>query len=108
MQKSKMTIGDFKRYCDTNAPQHIVFCSDNQIWNRVECPVKFSLAFSQIYTELAPNAIYLKDGDNCLWLNKVKYFLVWQEPSPLGMVVDVVCGDRKSNEQDTRYTLIIS
>lgn len=101
-----ISIGELKRYYNGRSLSRILFCTENQAWDRVENPLKASLVFSSMLIASNPNVICLKCGDSSLWLEKVKVIYVDAGRSPLGTVLDIVCGDYNSNENDIKYTLI--
>jgi len=106
MQKKKMSVAEFKRQYAANPPQGVTLCADNQPDGGAACPVRYSLSFSQLFVELNPNAVYLKERENCVWFNSVKYVLVQPEKTALGTAVDIVCST--ATEKNARYTLIIA
>lgn len=101
-----MSFGELKRYYEGRSPQRILFCTDNQTWDRIENPLKVNLTFTSMMMCCNPNAICLKNGDNFLCFEKVKRAHVDTERSPLGVVLSVVCGDARCDDNDIRYTLI--
>ena len=104
--KRIMSIGDLKRYYDGHNPKRILFCTENQSWGKVENPMRVSLSFTSMVMACNPNVICLKDGENTLWFERVKRVIVDAERSPLGTILDVVCGDSSNKENDIHYTII--
>lgn len=103
-----MNVGELKRYYEGRSLRRVLFCTENQDWSKVEHPLKANLAFTSMLMACNPNVICLKNGDNTLYFEKVKRVYVDPERSPLGTVLDVVCGDSTSKENDIHYTLIAS
>lgn len=101
-----MSIGELKRYYENRRPGRILFCTANQTWNKVDDPMKAVLAFTSMAMACNPNVICLKNGDNTLWFERVKNIIVDPDRSPLGTVLDIVCGDSASKENDVHYTII--
>ena len=103
-----MRVGDLKRYYEGRSPRRILFCTENQAWGKVGNPLKASLAFSSMVVACNPNVICLKNGESTLWFERVKSVIVDAERSPLGTVLDIICSDSASKENDIHYTLIAS
>ena len=106
--KRILSILELKRYYSGNNPNRILFCSDNQSWHSVENPMKINMAFTSMLMACNPNVICLKSGDNTIRIERVKYVCLDADRSPLGTVLDVVCGNKDTKENDIRYTLITS
>lgn len=103
-----MNVGELKRYYEGRSLRRILFCTEDQAWDKVENPLKARLAFTSMLMVCHPNVICLKNGDSVLYFEKVKHILVDDERSVLGTVLDIVCGDSSSKENDIHYTLITS
>lgn len=101
-----MSIWELKRYYEGRSPKRILFCSENQEWSKIENPLKSSLVFTSMAMACNPNVICLKNGDSMVWFERVKSVIVDPDRSPLGTVLDIVCGDVSSKENDIRYTVI--
>jgi hypothetical protein len=103
-----MSVGELKRYYENRSPRRILFCTVNQAWHKVDTPLKASLTFTSMAIACNPNAICLKSGDNTLWFERVKSVTVDSGRSPLGTVLDIICGDSVGKENDIHYTVITS
>lgn len=103
-----MNIGELKRYYEGRSFRRILFCTENQLWDKVENPLKANLSFTSMLMATNPNVICLKNGDSVLYFERVKHILVDDKRSVLGTVLDIVCGDNAGNENDRHYTLITS
>ena len=99
-------IGELKKYFESCGLCRILFCTENQVWSKVEDPLKAGLVFTSMATARNPNAICLKNGESSLWFERVKSVIVDSDRSPLGTVIDIICGDSSDIEDDMRYTLI--
>lgn len=106
IMKRIMSVGDLKRYYEGHNPKRILFCTENQSWGRVENPMRVSLAFTSMIMACNPNVICLKNGENTIRFERVKSVIVDADRSVLGTVLDIVCGDNSSNENDIHYTII--
>lgn len=104
--KRIMSVGDLKRYYEGNSPRRIIFCTENQAFSKVDTPLKANLAFTSMIMACNPNVICLKNGESVLWFERVKSVIVDADRSPLGTVLDVVCGDSIGKDNDIHYTLI--
>ena len=103
-----MSVGDLKRYYGGRSPRRILFCTDNQAWSNVGNPLKASLVFTSMVMVCNPNVICLKNGESTIWFERVKSVIVDVNRSPLGTVLDIICGDSTSEENDIHYTIITS
>lgn len=106
--KRIMSVGELKRFYEGRSPGRILFCTDNQRWNQVENPMKAILVFTYMVVDCNPNIICLKNGDSMIYFERVKSIKLDADTSPLGTVLDVVCGDKGNKENDVHYTLIAS
>lgn len=103
-----MSVSELKRYYEGRSVRRILFCSENQSWCRVENPMKVNMTFTSMLMACNPNVICLKSGDSTLHFEKVKRIYLDADRSPLGTVLDIVCGDSNTRENDIKYTLITS
>lgn len=103
-----MSIRELERYYKRRSPRQILYCTDNQTWGGVSNPMKAVLTFTSMVMACNPNMICLKSGENTVWFERVKNVVVDPDRSPLGTVLDIVCGDSAGNENDIHYTLITS
>lgn len=108
MTRKVMSVGELKRYYEGRSLKRILFCTENQVWNKVENPVKANLVFSSMLMACNPNVICLKNGESALYFERVKHIHVDDELSVLGTVLDIVCGDSAGKENDRHYTVITS
>lgn len=106
--KRIMSVRDLKRYYSDQSLKQIIFCTTNQLWDKVENPMKANLLFTTMLVSCNPNVICLKNGESTLYFEKVKCVHVDADYSPLGTVFDIVCGDSTNKDNDIRYTLIAS
>ena len=101
MRKS-MSVSELKRYYEGRNVRRILFCSENQSCDNVENPMKVNIAFTSMLVACNPNVICLKSGDNTLHFEKVKCIYLDADRSPLGTVLDIVCGDSNTRENDIK------
>lgn len=97
---------EFKDVCDSISPKQFIFCSDNQMWNRVEHTINVKLTFTIMMIAFNPNSICFKNSTDFLCLDRVKSIKIDSDSSALGLVFTVVCGDNKSSTNDISYTII--
>ena len=102
----KLSLPEFRDYCDTLSFRTIILSTVNQSWHSVDSTYSASLEFNQIIISFNPNIIYLRDKRNSLQLNKVKTIKLSEDKCLLGKVFTVVCGDLQSKFNDVEYTLI--
>lgn len=63
-----MNVGELKRYYEGRSLRRILFCTEDQAWDKVENPLKARLAFTSMMMACHPNVICLKNGDSVLYL----------------------------------------
>lgn len=101
----KLSVREFKDLCE-NLPQHgFNFDSINQDWYSASETMKLKQEFSSIKISFNPNTIYLCSSLGCLKFERVKYIRI-EEPSLLGTIFTIVCGDLITNTSNKAYTLI--
>lgn len=105
---TRMTFGELKRYFDGRSLNRVLFCTEDQPWECVSNPLKACLAFTSMQMASNPNMICLKGGDNMMYFERVKFADVDAERTPIGTVLDVVCGDKSNRRNDIHYLLIVS
>ena len=103
-----VSIGELKRYYENRSYGRILFCTDNQSWDSVDYPMKAEIVFTSMLMACNPNVICLKNGESTVRFEKVKCVYLDADRSPLGTVLDIVCGDSNTKENDIKYTIITS
>ena len=101
-----MSVGELKRYYEGRSVRRILFCTENQSWDKVEHTAKVKLTFTIMLIAFNPNAICLKNKDDFLRLDRVKSIKMSDEKSMLGAVFTIICGDLGNNSNDVAYTII--
>lgn len=102
----KLSLSEFRDYCNTHLFNTIIFATSNQSWHYVDYPVAAGLEFSRMTISFNPNIIYLKDKKNSIQFNKIKEVKLDDAKCVLGTIFTLVCGDSKSKSNDIEYTLI--
>lgn len=103
----KLSVCEFRDFCDKMPQNHFIFDSINQNWCTVGETMKIKENFDYIKISLNPNTIYLCSSFGKLTFERVKYIEIG-EPSILGIVFTVVCGDFSTNLNNKSYTIIAS
>lgn len=104
--KKRVSIKEFKEYCEDHKPNCISFLTENQRWYRVADPCEIKMSFSIILILENPNLICLKSADGTLLFNQVKFIEIDTESSMLGTVFTIFCGDFNTGRYDITYTLV--
>ena len=102
----KLTALELDEHCKGKNYTRFCLTSEDQKWNKVECPLKLRLQFNQIRVSHNPNRVYLKNGESQICLQRVKYILVDGEKIPVGDMLHIVCGSWNNSTNDTVYTVI--
>ncbi len=103
----KLSVREFKEYCDDLSPHSFIFDSVNQDWCTTGETMKIKLVFDNLKISFNPNTIYLSSVSSKVLFERVKYVQVC-EPSLLGAVFTIVCGDFSSNNRNKSYTIIVN
>lgn len=101
----KLSVWEFKEYCDNLSPRRYIFNSENQEWSRVEDTIRIKVEFGNMIISFNPNTIYLKSKNDFISLERVKYVKL-SEKSLLGEVFTIVCGNSLNSLSDKSYTII--
>ena len=102
----KISINEFKEYCDKISPNDIIFSYENQNLCNIYETLKMSLVFHELKISFNPNIISMSDGIGSVSFERVKHIKVY-EPSLLGVVFGVVCGDQSNNKKDRTYKIVV-
>lgn len=103
----RMTTDDMRQYFEKNKPECILLHSADQCWEAVENPMKLHLEFSSIRVTCNPNRIYLRQGVSSICIQQVKYIELDEKKIPIGVVLDVVCGNYLNKKNDTHIALTV-
>lgn len=103
----KLSLPEFKEYYLSRNFKKTIFSFDNQIQPNVNSFISLSFEFDIITFTFNPNVIYMKSTNNTMKLNRVKAIKVSDEPSLLGTIITVICGDSSDKNSDKEYILIM-
>ena len=103
----KLSLREFKDFYNKQRNPHIIFDSVNQNWASTEDTMKIKAVFDTVKINFNPNTICLYSSIlDTIKFSRVKY-VEMGEPSLLGLVFDVVCGDVLTTDNDKNYTIIL-
>lgn len=102
---NKLSVLDFKEYCDKMSFNKYVFSTDNQDWDSVEDTMRIEYEFNDIKINFNPNVIRLKSGNGYIKFERVKYIIL-NKKSLLGNVFTAVCGDLYNDDNNRMYKII--
>lgn len=103
----KLSVREFRDFCVKLPQYHIIFDSVNQDWCTVGDTMKIKHDFDSVKISFNPNTIYLCSPFGTMRLERVKR-VEMDEPSMLGAVFTIVCGDFSTNNNDKSYTIIVA
>lgn len=104
----KLSLREFKDFYSNQSNPHIIFDSVNQNWTTTKDTMCIKAVFDNIKINFTPNTICLYSSNfNTIQFSRVKY-IEMDEPSMLGFVFNIICGDKLTINDDKCYTLIIS
>ena len=104
--KKRMTIRNFKEYCDRRPLREIVFSAENQGWYQESSPCKLQLTFPTMLIGEHPNLIYLKSDYGSVLLDQIRYVEVNTGGDAPWTEITVFCGGEYPWQEDIAYTLI--
>lgn len=104
--KKTITVGELERLYKNRGPGRFLFDAKDQEWNRVGCPVRFHSEFETLQVAKNPDIIYLKNGIDFVYFQRIKRIIVDDEKSILGTVLHIVCETAESDGAEIRYTII--
>lgn len=113
MQKNtKLSIVDFKKYCDELSPTSYNFDIHNQPWKQDIDTCSMSFKFDRIIFTFNPNRICLTLGERNFFGKFVNYwrfervkYVVFKEEIAGSKVFQIICGN---NEKDTVYNIAVN
>lgn len=101
----KMTVTQFRAYCEAHRFSSYSFDVDRQSWDTVYNPMRLRESFRELHTFLAPASVCLVNPYGSLCLESVKYILLLREFESGAAEFSVVCGDRKTDAGDLTYLI---
>lgn len=101
----KLSVLEFRNFCDKMSQCHFIFDSVNQDWFTVGETMKIKQNFDGVKISFNPNTICLYSSFGKLIFERVKYIEIGK-PSMLGVVFTIVCGDFLTNNNNKLYTII--
>lgn len=102
----KMSVREFKDFCEQESTSQYIFDTGNQSWNRVEDPLRLKLVFHTMLVAFSPNAICFRGGENSLCLQRVRNIRMTEEKTALGWVFHIVCSGLSDCQTDRTYTVV--
>lgn len=103
----KLSIRQFSDFLAKLPQYRIIYDSVNQDWCTVGETMKIKHEFDNIKISFNPNTIYLCSYFGTMRFERVKH-ITMDEPSILGEVFTIVCGDFSSNDNNKSYTIIVA
>lgn len=101
----KLSVSEFRDFCEKIPQRRFIFDSINQDWCAVTETMKIKQNFDGVKINFNPNTICLFSSVGRLIFERVKYIRM-EEPSMLGIVFTIVCGDFSTNTNNKSYTII--
>lgn len=101
-------IKELQEFITRCRPKNISFLSENQDEFDVADPCVLQLSFSNMVIHENPNIIYLTGGASSMRINRVKYVQFSEKPTPIGVLIKIICSCPGSRSGVSTYTLIAS
>lgn len=103
----KLSLPEFRDYCNTHLFHSIIFATSNQSWKSFDSTMTIGYSFSRMIISFNPNVIYLKDKGNSMQFNRIKEVKLNEKKCALGTIFTLVCGNSSGNKtEDMEYTLV--
>lgn len=103
----RLSVLEFKSFCEEMSQHCFIFDSVNQDWSTIDETMKIKQNYDKVKISFNPNTIYLYSSFGKLIFERVKYIEIG-EPSLLGIVFNIVCGDFLTNKNNKSYTIIVA
>ena len=103
-----MRIKELQEFISKHRPKTFSFISENQDEFDVADPCVLQLSFTNMLIHENPNVIYLTGGASSMRIDRVKYVQFSEKPTPIGVLIKIVCGRSGSRSGVSTYTLIAS
>ena len=109
LHMKKMSLMEFKEYCEQISIKRFLFSSEYQPDNS---PLGLELSFEQSYTSvsvfLAPNTIAFRDDkQNQLVFEGVKHINISEKNNGYKAVCEIVCNNAHSSRCGATYTIVM-
>ena len=104
--KKRMSVRNFKEFCERSPLQEIVFSAENQNWYRESNPCKLQLTFPTMLIGEHPNLICLKSDHGNILFDQIQYVEVDTGGPMPWTEITVFCGGEYPWQEDVAYTLI--
>lgn len=98
----KLSVREFKEYCDKLVPHRFIFDTENQEWCNIGETLKIKLVFGSIIINFNPNTICLSSPLGKIIFERVKY-IEMGDTSMIGAVFTIVC----AGYNDKSYTIVV-
>lgn len=100
-----LSLSEFKKYLSKAAIKSFIFSTENQ--SLKDDIIDVRLTFKEVFIMFSPNIMFFKDGSNSLRVDRVKKIRLSEEPSVLGEVFTIICGNIGDEIHDKELTFII-
>lgn len=104
--RKTISITEFQRYCRELKPSTYRFAEVNQEGGKRSKYLNQVGIFKTIEVCLSPNTIILVNGNSYMSFHRVKYIIQNDSDIP-GEVFDIVCGNKKSDNEDEIYRIVV-
>lgn len=114
--KRTITVGELRRRCEKRKPGRIILNAEDQNQNSAGNSIRFNLEFNTMAVFLNPDTIYLKNGANCVYFQRIRriiidddmklHRIVYADNTLSGFMLHIICDSENSDGTEVRYTLI--
>ncbi len=101
-----LSVPEFDKFCKNIKPSRYIYNTENQRTDNSFNTKKEVSEYKIVLTSLCPNIIFFRNEFSYMCLERVKYVLIDTETCTIGTVLTVVCGDKKTSDNDMFYTFI--
>lgn len=102
----RMTVKEFKLYCDAVQSDFIAFSSKGQEWGEY-APMEYSMGFTSIAVSYNTSVVFLRGEQySTMKFSRVKYVEVTQYGNAFDLV-SVVCEDLFEREETVNYNFLM-
>lgn len=103
--KKRVSLGEFREYCDHHRFRNVAFWSEDQPQFCAGDTQKIQAVFPLMYVCEHPNLVCLRSGENSMLFSKVKYVDISTDAHIPGSIFTLFCGENAKKNTESTYVL---
>lgn len=106
--RKRMSIREFKKYCNANKPSQIIFSDRNQAWFNIGVPAQAKMSFDTVLVFENPQTICFKSPTSMLKINFIDHVEVEEFEPTNAVVITIFCVENVLNNSKNSYVFTAS